>query len=263
MFILVTLSDTLHLSPPSFSASFTASLLSSIHVKFCNKVLPGLGLLMSPHTLLSHSTPFLHPTDGGAHIRCTFSLITFQPFPGELLIGRIKACDESGVLVSVGFYDWVVVSAAELQHPSVWDEGEKLWVWRYEGHELYLDLEQEIRVKVTQVTYAKRESPAVEAEEAEEKEKGDKGEKGGGGGGGEDIAGKKKVDIASYHPRHESHGLHQRGWTGSTDMVGLISPPHRNAFLTLHCHNAGKCMSGDAESTELKYDRVKRCHSHK
>ena len=190
MFILITLSDTLHLAPSSFAAAFTSSLLSSIHVKYSNKVLPGHGLLIAPHTLLSHATPFLHPTDGGAHIRCSFSVIAFQPFIGELLVGRIKQCDASGLLVSVGFFDWVVVAASELQQPSVWDEGERLWVWRYEGHELYMDLEQEVRVKVLSVQYTKRDSPAVEVEEAEAKDAA--------AAEGRELS--KKADIASYQP---------------------------------------------------------------
>ena len=191
MFILVTLSDTLHLPPSSFASSFTASLLQSIQAKFCNKVLPQHGLLIAPHTLLDHSTPFLHPTDGGAHIRCTFSMIVFAPFVCELLVGRIKQCDDSGLLVSVGFFDWVHVPAAELQQPAVWDEQERLWLWRYEGHDLYLDLEQEVRVKVQHVSYARRDSPAVEAEEAEEREKA----------AAEGVQLERKKDnIASYHP---------------------------------------------------------------
>ena len=168
MFILVTLSDTLHLSPSSFSSPFQASLLSSIRGRYCNRVLPGHGLLLGPHTLLSHATPFLHPTDGGAHIRCSFTVICFAPSVGELLVGRIAACDSTGLLVSLGFYEWVLLPASELQQPSVWDDAERLWVWRYDGHELFMDIDQRIRVKVTAVSFSSRGSPQAELEEAEE-----------------------------------------------------------------------------------------------
>ena len=120
MFILLTVRDTIHIPPSAFSSPFQSTLLAALHVKFANRVQPQHGLLIGPHSILTPASaseltsPLLHPSDAGAHLPLTFTLICFQPFPGELLVGRIKQSDQSGLLVTLDFLDWVVVSCTRV-----------------------------------------------------------------------------------------------------------------------------------------------------
>ena len=206
MFILLTVRDTIHIPPSAFSSPFHAALLTALHVKYANRVQPNHGLLIAPHTILTPHTqlvaPTLHPTDAGAHLSLTFTVICFQPFPGELLIGRIKASDHSGLLVSLDFYDWVVVAPEHMQQPAVWDGTEGLWLWRYEGHDLYMDIDQPIRIKVVSVQYAKRTDPMVEGAAGTSGGEGEVGGSSGGGSGGGSggVSVSAKDSIVNYRP---------------------------------------------------------------
>ena len=205
MFILITVRDTIHIPPSAFSSPFLTTLHTALHTKYSNRILPNHGLLITPHTILTphhHTTliqPPLHPHDAGAHLPLTFTLITFSPQPGQLLVGKVKAADSSGLLVALGgWFEWVVVaggSGGGMVEGCVWDSAEGLWVWRYEGHDLYMDLEQPIRVKVLSVEYAKRVDPMLEAGGGG----GGEGEVAGSGGGGGVGVGVKDC-IANYRP---------------------------------------------------------------
>ena len=47
-----------------------------------------------------------------------------------------------------------------LPDPSVFDEGERLWCWRYEGEELWMELKEEIRFRVQSVRFHPMPTPA-------------------------------------------------------------------------------------------------------
>ena len=206
MFILLTVRDTIHIPPSAFSSPFHSTLLAALHIKYANRIQPHHGLLLTPHTILTPpaqtTTPPLHPSDAGAHLPLTFTLICFQPYPGELLIGRIKQADHSGLLVSLDFFDWVVIVPERMQQPAVWDGAEGLWLWRYEGHDLYMDIDQPIRVKVVSIEYAKRTDPMVEGSGAGATGGAEVGEVGGSGAGASSGSGANvpKDSIASYRP---------------------------------------------------------------
>ena len=207
MFILLTVRDTLHIPPSAFSSPFHSTLLTALHIKYANRVQPSHGLLIAPHAILTPSdelsAPSLHPTDAGAHLPMTFTLVCFSPFVGELLIGRIKQSDHSGLLVTLDFYDWIVILPADMQQPAVYDAAEGLWLWRYDGHELYMDIDQPIRVKVLSVEYAKRVEPTAEAGGVGGGEVEVSGGSGSGGsGGGGEVGGGVGVrdSIANYRP---------------------------------------------------------------
>lgn len=40
----------------------------------------------------------LHSGDGGAHIVAVFRLVVFRPFPAQVLIGKVRACDHTGIM---------------------------------------------------------------------------------------------------------------------------------------------------------------------
>jgi DNA-directed RNA polymerase subunit E'/Rpb7 len=58
-------------------------------------------------------------------------------------------------LVTLGFFDDILIPREGLQYPSRFDEREQLWIWEYkpdeneEHHDMYMDKGESIRFKVT------------------------------------------------------------------------------------------------------------------
>lgn len=57
-------------------------------------------------------------------------------------------------VVTLGFFDDVLIPPTALQHPSRFEETEQAWVWEYpleEGttHDLYMDIGESIKFRVT------------------------------------------------------------------------------------------------------------------
>jgi DNA-directed RNA polymerase III subunit RPC8 len=71
-----------------------------------------------------------------------------RPFVGEVLVGRIRSCTEEGVCVSLHFFDDVFIPARCLQASSRFNTEERLWVWHYDGNDLFMDLDEPIRFRV-------------------------------------------------------------------------------------------------------------------
>lgn len=83
----------------------------------------------------------------------------FRPFIGEILVGRLKSCNREGLRVSLGFTDDIIIPEHALQDPSFYDEAEKLWLWKFEGNDMYMDIGEEIRLKVTSLRFNKPPTP--------------------------------------------------------------------------------------------------------
>ena len=82
------------------------------------QVLASQGLCIALHGLDSVGPPIIYGLDGAAHIRVQFRLVIFRPFASEVIMGKVKACDATGILVSVEFFDHIFIPAHELQYPS-------------------------------------------------------------------------------------------------------------------------------------------------
>jgi len=153
MFVLMVLKDTLRIPPHQLTERIGTQIKDHINSKYANKVLADQGLCIALHGLDHTGPPIIYGLDGAAHIRVQFRLVVFRPFPAEVVVGKVKACDATGLLVSVEFFEHIFVPAQELQYPSHFDKDEQLWVWQYQGHDLFLDLEEPIRVRVTGIQY--------------------------------------------------------------------------------------------------------------
>jgi DNA-directed RNA polymerase III subunit RPC8 len=157
MFVLIQVSDTIHIPPVQFDESLNDCVHDHINIHYVNKVLPNEGLVIGIYGIESYNSPTVHPIDGGAHIHVKFHLIVFRPFLGEILVGTIKSIDSTGILISLtNFFHHLYLPAGELQSNSYYDNTENVWIWNYEGNQLYMDLESEIRVKVINLQYGKQ-----------------------------------------------------------------------------------------------------------
>jgi len=72
-----------------------------------------------------------------------FRIVVFRPFEGEILQGMVKYCTKDRVVITLGFFEDIILPADALPHPSQFDEKEKIWVWDYNSAEKRGQDEQE------------------------------------------------------------------------------------------------------------------------
>lgn len=97
--------------------------------------------------------------DGAMISELIAKVLVMSPQVGEIVTGKLILADSSGLLVSIGNIVPVRIPANQLRKTSVYDSKEKLWVWRYENFELFYDLEQPIRFRITNVDFKRENAP--------------------------------------------------------------------------------------------------------
>ncbi|PWN91178.1 hypothetical protein FA10DRAFT_249354 [Acaromyces ingoldii] len=135
MFNLSLIHDTIRIPPSSFSPNASESvkpIQRAINAKYANRILPDVGLCVSLFDLVSVDEGRVKWGDGCLYHRCVFRLVVFRPFPGEVLVGRVKSSDPEGLRLTMGFFDDVFVPREHLPEPSGYDHSEALWFWLWE-----------------------------------------------------------------------------------------------------------------------------------
>ncbi|ORX85363.1 hypothetical protein K493DRAFT_331631 [Basidiobolus meristosporus CBS 931.73] len=148
MFILSVFKDTVKIVPQNFRKSKNDALADEINKKYANKVVHDVGLCISLHDILEASEGFIHHSDGCSYVKVKFRLIVFRPFIGEVITGKIRSSSSEGVRVSLGFFDDILIPPALLQESTEFDQNEQVWVWRFDGNELFMDIDETIRLRV-------------------------------------------------------------------------------------------------------------------
>ena len=77
----------------------------------------------------------------------------FRPLVGEVLQGKLVASDERGLQISLGFFHDIHVPERFLQDPSVFNQEEKVWVWKFGENDMFMDIGEEIRFRVLSVKF--------------------------------------------------------------------------------------------------------------
>ena len=120
MFQITTLSDSsVRVPPPSLSKPTLEAVTEELENSYVDRVVEDVGLVVTLYEIHSVEGGDVYPGDGGAHFAVTFSVVVFCPFEGEVLVGKLKSCDEHGLKISLGFFDDVHVPESSLQEPSV------------------------------------------------------------------------------------------------------------------------------------------------
>ena len=78
----------------------------------------GLGLAITVQDIIHIGDPIIHPGEGSPFVRVTFQLIVFRPFEYEILVGKVRTANETGISVSLGFFDDIFLPAAYMQANS-------------------------------------------------------------------------------------------------------------------------------------------------
>jgi len=152
-----------------FTNDYNQELLDKMQVHYCNKVLHEHGLAITIAEVDGVDAPRIFPDDGGTYTKVTFKLLIFRPSIAETIVGRVGYADDSGFLVTLGFFQDIFVPKSELppgttlvkEPPSENQRGrardQRCWVWYYKKDEQIIPMKiktgQNVRVKVLSVGF--------------------------------------------------------------------------------------------------------------
>mmetsp|Transcript_7834 Transcript_7834/g.8984 ORF Transcript_7834/g.8984 Transcript_7834/m.8984 type:complete len:223 (-) Transcript_7834:23-691(-) len=171
MFILKELFDSVRVPPALFGENRDAVLKQLINAKFSNKVLADIGLCICVYDFLNVGDAYTYQGDGAAHVEVKFRVVVFRPFEGEVLEGKVRSCKTDRVLITLGFFEDIILPADALPHPSQFNEKEQLWSWDYNSTEdaseegqddaadatedqgFFIHYDQSIRFRVTSIRF--------------------------------------------------------------------------------------------------------------
>ncbi|KND04946.1 DNA-directed RNA polymerase [Spizellomyces punctatus DAOM BR117] len=150
MFILTLLRDNIRTHPSDFSKPRIESLTDELNKKYSNKILHNVGLCIRVWDILEASDEIVHMVqDGSSQAKVTFRMVVFRPFKGEIMTGKVASSHPTeGVRVTMDFFDDIIIPPSFLQAGSEYDEEEKVWVWKYEENDLYMDKDEPIRFRM-------------------------------------------------------------------------------------------------------------------
>jgi DNA-directed RNA polymerase III subunit RPC8 len=167
MFILVVISDIIRIPPADFNHE-TSGLIVQLELKYANKILHEVGLVIKVHDILSLGEAFIHPGDGASVLTVKARLVVFKPFIGQVLTGKIKGSTEHGLVVSMHFFDHVFIPKENLPFPSTFDPTTWQWRWTYDAAasdgdadsraqncHLWMELDSKIKFMVMDVVFTK------------------------------------------------------------------------------------------------------------
>jgi len=169
MFFLLQASNYFHIHPRMFTNDYHQELLDKMQAHYSNKVLHEHGLAITIAEVDCVGAPRIFPDDGGTYTKVTFKVLIFRPSIGETINGRVGYADDSGFLVTLGFFQDIFVPKSELPPGSSLvkepqPEGQRgrrreqrCWVWYYKKDEQILPMKiqtgQNVRVKVLKVGF--------------------------------------------------------------------------------------------------------------
>ena len=150
MFILASLQDNVRVKPNEFSKPPSKAITDELNRKYANRVIHDLGLGIKVFDVQSITDPIVFSCqDGSYQSKVHFRLVVFRPFKGEILTGKIKDSSAAqGIRVTLGFFDDIIIPPPFLMPGSEFNSDEGVWVWKYDGNDLFMDPEEEIRIRI-------------------------------------------------------------------------------------------------------------------
>jgi DNA-directed RNA polymerase III subunit RPC8 len=165
MFVIVEIKDSVRLMPNRLGSEVEA-ISQALNQKFVNKVIKGVGLVVTIYEILATGEQFISIGDAVCHASIRFSVVAFRPSVGEVLTGKILSSNALGVSVSLGFFDSIFIPP-DMMPANFTFQGKGgrsptqngVWVWTYRASEtsepvpFELDPAREIRFRVVAVTF--------------------------------------------------------------------------------------------------------------
>jgi DNA-directed RNA polymerase III subunit RPC8 len=153
MFNLVKVEDTVKIPPSEFHLPMHDAVVAAVNCKYANKVVLEVGLCIQLYDIVSIGDAYLHPGSAAQHVTVIFRMVVFRPFVGEILVGTIRSSSSVGLFISLDFFDDIVIPPDLMNTPTLFDEAEKVWAWKFNGTDFFMDEKERIRFRVTEVIF--------------------------------------------------------------------------------------------------------------
>ncbi|KAJ2777250.1 DNA-directed RNA polymerase III complex subunit Rpc25 [Coemansia javaensis] len=167
MFVLAVLRDTLKVVPTEFTKPREQALKDEINRKYANRVLHDVGLCILAHDLLEIDEGYVQHSEGWLWIKAKFRMVVFRPFRDEILVGTVRSANAAGIEATMGFFSDIRIPAEQMPEGSAYDASEGVWVWRYEGNDLFIDLDEPIRFRVLETAFLDASPPRPQIGDAD------------------------------------------------------------------------------------------------
>ncbi len=105
MFNLITLKDTIRISPSKFDQPLDTAAYEELRGKYEGLVDEDLGYVISVIKVEVHPIGRIVPGDGGTHHQVTFSIMTFFPQLQEIVEGEVVEVADFGTFLRIGPVD--------------------------------------------------------------------------------------------------------------------------------------------------------------
>ena len=102
MFQLVLFRDVINIPPHRLDWELTRNLRDQLTIKYSNRVIHNVGLVICLFDIIKMSDPFILPGQPDVVLTLEFRMVIFRPFIGEVLSGKVLKSTEDGVYVHVG-----------------------------------------------------------------------------------------------------------------------------------------------------------------
>eukprot|EP00850_Spirogloea_muscicola_P015172 SM000114S24135 [mRNA] locus=s114:165715:167771:- [translate_table: standard] len=146
MFQLAAVEDTVRVAPRDLQLPHLVAVRAELRRAYIDKVIRDVGLVVALYDVQSVTGGFIYPGDGAPRFTVSFRLVVFRPFVGEVLLAKLRSADTSGLCPAAGLLATVAAAARS-------NEEEELWVWRFGDNELFMDIDEEVRFRVAQVSF--------------------------------------------------------------------------------------------------------------
>lgn len=142
--------------PNEFHKPSIRSIEDFINTKYADKVIHKIGLCIGFHSLVSASEGLIGHGTGIVNVNIDFRLVVFRPFKGEIMRATITQSNQQGIVLSVDFYEDLLVPPETLFEGSTWEKdetGTMAFVWRTingegENNEFFFDNAESCMVRV-------------------------------------------------------------------------------------------------------------------
>ena len=110
-----------------------------------------MGLCITFYDFVSIEEPYVYPGEGSAIQLVKFRMIVFRPFVGEILTGKLVGSNREGLKISLEFFEDILIPAALLQSPCVFNPIDNLWTWKYQENDFVMDIGEQVSSEVQNV----------------------------------------------------------------------------------------------------------------
>ena len=131
MFIVVEMTDVVTISPTEFDEDYEKIFKMKLYRRYANKVVHDVGLCICLYDILECGEGHLYPEDGASYFKVKFRFVVFRPMVDEILVGKIKSSSSEGILVTLGFFDDILIRPECMPQHTLFNDQEQVWIWNY------------------------------------------------------------------------------------------------------------------------------------